>query len=114
MELEIEQNKDVCILHFKGRFLTGLDPEYLRAKSDQIKSCGCAKMLVDLSEVPVMGSTGIGFVVEIYTSAIKREGGRFVMTGATPRVQEVFRITRLDNVIPTAPDVESGIAAMNA
>ncbi len=113
MELEIEQRKDVCILHFKGRFVTGVDPQDLRAKSEQIRNCNCAKVLVDLHEVPAMGSTGIGFVVAIYTSAMKRDGGRFVMTGATPRVHEVFKITRLDHVIPWATDVDSGIASLN-
>lgn len=112
MVIEIELKNDVCILRFKGRFVSGLDPAYLHAKLDEIKSCNCTKVVVDLSDVPAMGSVGIGFVVSIYTSAIKREGGRFVMTGAAPRVQEVFKITRLDGILGSAADLEKGIAAI--
>jgi anti-anti-sigma factor len=113
MELEIEKRNDVCVLHFKGRFVTGTDPEYLHRKSEEIRSMKCSKILADLHEVPSMGSTGIGFVVAIYTSVIKNESGRFVMTGATPRVKEVFDLTRLATVIPSARDLESGIEVLS-
>jgi anti-anti-sigma factor len=112
MLIEIEHEDDVCILHLSGRFASGADPEYLRAKSDEIKSLNCAKVLADLRDVPSMGSTAIGFVVGIYSSVAKNPLGRFVMVGAGPRVREVFDLTRLSGVIPSASDVPSGMAIL--
>jgi anti-anti-sigma factor len=71
MFIKIERQDDVWVLHLSGRFATGAEIEYLRAKSDEIRSLNCAKVLLDLCEVPSMGSTAIGFVVGIYSSVTK-------------------------------------------
>jgi anti-anti-sigma factor len=112
MLIKIERQDDVFVLQLSGRFATGADIEYLRAKSDEIRTFNCAKLLVDLREVPSMGSTAIGFIVGIYSSVTKNPGGRFVMVGAAPRVQEVFDLTRLSEVIPSASDVPAGMALL--
>jgi anti-anti-sigma factor len=112
MLIEIERENDVCILRLSGRFATGADQEYLRVRSDQIRTLNCTKVLIDLHKVVSMGSTAIGFVVGIYSSVLKNPGGRFVMVGAAPRVQDVFDLTRLSGVIPSAPDVPTGLAIL--
>src|SRR5579863_9911717 len=68
MVIELELKDDVCILRNKGRFATGTDAAYLRAKTDEIKKSGRRKVLADFHEVPYIDSTGIGFVVAVYTS----------------------------------------------
>jgi anti-anti-sigma factor len=113
MLIEMERKDDVCIVHLSGRFPSGDDAEYLRAKSDEIRNSNCLKVLADLREVPSMGSAGIGFVVGVYSSVTKNPAGRFVMVGATPRVREVFDLTRLSAVIPSAPDLSSGMAILH-
>lgn len=112
MLIKIEREDDVCILRLSGRFASGDDPEYLREKSDEIRSLDCLKVLADLREVPSMGSAAIGFVVGIYSSVTKNPGGRFVMVGIAPRVKEVFDLTRLSGVIPSATDVPAGMAIL--
>jgi anti-anti-sigma factor len=114
MLIKIERIDDVCILRMSGRFATGADTAYLRAKSDELRSFNCSKVLADVREVPSMGSEAIGFVVGIYSSVTKNPGGRFVMVGAGPRVREVFDLTRLSGVIPGAFDVHSGMAILCA
>jgi anti-sigma B factor antagonist len=113
MLIEIERQDDVCILHLKGRFASGMDPDYLRAKADEFKRQNPKKVLVDLREVPAIGSTGIGFIVGIYTSTVNGDG-RFVLVGSNRRVSEVFNLTRLDTVLPMASDMESGLASLRA
>ena len=112
MLVEIERQDDICILRLKGRFLTGADLENLWAQADEIRRLSCGKVLVDLRDVPSMASTGIGFLVGVYTSVTKNAGGRFVLVGASPRVREVLEITHLSTVIPMAPDVASGEASL--
>ena len=112
MVVEIEGQDDICVLRLKGRFLSGEDLEALRVKVDEIRRSNRGKVLVDLSEVPAMGSTGIGFLVAVYTSVTKNAGGRFVLVGTNPRVREVLEITHLSTVLPMAPDLASGQAAL--
>ena len=112
MVVEIDALDDICVLRLRGRFLSGEAVEELWAKADEIKRSNRGKVLVDLSEVPAMGSTGIGFLVAVYTSVTKNAGGRFVLVGSNPRVREVLEITHLSAVIPMAPDLVSGQAAL--
>ena len=112
MLIELNQIDDVCILRFEGRFNTGFDPEYLRSKGEELKRIECDKVLADFREVPSVGSTGIGFLVAIYSSVTKNPNGRFVIVGAQPRVREVLDLTRLSSILPMAGDMASGMAVL--
>ena len=112
MFIEVNQNDGVCFLRCEGRLVAGTDPEYLRAKRDEIKRLNCKKVLADFSEVSDVGSEGIGFIVGVYTSTWD-SGGRFILVGLRPRVREVFDITRVSKVIPLAADVSSGLAMLH-
>lgn len=114
MHIDFDYQDDVCILRTKGRFATGLDADYLRDKTDEIKKSGRRKVLADFSEVPYIDSTGIGFLVGVYTSVTNTLGGRFVITGPNPRVREVLDLMRLSSVIPITADEASGLAFLNA
>jgi anti-anti-sigma factor len=108
--IDIEKKDDVCLLRFRGNFHTGEDPDYLRAKMEEIKTVNCPKVLADFEDVPLVGSTGISFLVELY----RNSGGRFVLVKTQRRVREVLDITRLSTVFSQAADVESGLAALSS
>jgi anti-anti-sigma factor len=112
--IEIERQGDVCILRCRGSLLAGLDADYVNAKIEDIKQLNCSRVLADFQAVPSIGSTGIAFIVGVYTSIVRISGGRFVVTGAGPMVQRVLEITRLNTVIPLAADLGSGLAVLRA
>lgn len=114
MLIEVERQDDVCMLRFEGRFVTGTDPYYLHAKIEELKSQACTKVLADLRELVLIGSTGIGFLVRVYSTVTKTGHGRFVVVGANPRVLEVFDLTHLKKVIDIVPDLASGLALLRA
>jgi anti-anti-sigma factor len=110
MLIEVRRKDEICLVRCQGRLVTG-DHEYLRAKRDEIKGANCKKVLADFSEVPDIGSAGIGFIVGVYTST-KNSGGRFVLVGIRPRVREVLDITRVSAIIPLAADIASGLVTL--
>ena len=110
MSFEIERRDDVCLLRIGGRLASDPDANYLRMKAQEIKSRGCRKLIADIRELDSIGSSGIGFFVELYTSATKDTAGRFVLVGASMRVLEVLTITRLNTIIPMAEDLAAGLA----
>lgn len=113
MLIEVRQKDEICLLHCEGRFVAGINPEYLRAKRDEIKGLNCKKVLADFREVSEIGSAGIGFIVGVYTSVTKNTGGRFVLVGLQPRVREVLDLTRVSTIIPSAADMPAGLAALS-
>jgi anti-anti-sigma factor len=114
MLIELEFKDDICILRPKGRFATGADADYLRAKTEEIKKSGCLKVLADFRDVPYIDSTGIGFLVAVYTSVTNSMGGRFVLVGPNPRVREVLELMRLSKVFSTTADEASGLAFLRS
>ena len=110
MLIEVRQEDEICLVRCEGRLVTG-DHGYLFAKRDEIKGANCKKVLADFSEVPDIGSAGIGFIVGVYTST-KTSGGRFVLVGLRPRVREMLDITRVSTIIPMAEDVASGLVTL--
>jgi anti-sigma B factor antagonist len=113
MLIEFEYRDDVCILRPRGRFVTGLDAAYLRSKTEELRNSGCRKVLADFRDVPYVDSTGIGFLVGVYTT-VTNAGGRFVIVGPQRRVREVLDLTRLSSVMPIAANEAAGLKFLRA
>jgi len=110
MVIQVKQEDEVCFLRCTGRFVAGIDPEYLRVKRDEIKQLNCKKVLADFSQVSQVGSVGIGFIVRV--TSPRNLGGRFILVGPEPHVREVFDVTHVSTVIPLGADISSGLAAL--
>ena len=114
MLVDFENQGDVCVLRLHGRFATGQDSAYLRGKTEEIKSSGCSKVLADFSQVDYIDSTGIGFLIGIYTSVKKSPMGQFALSNPNRRVREVLELTRLAQVIQIYPNEAAALAALES
>jgi anti-sigma B factor antagonist len=108
LRIEMEYREGVGVLRFEGRMAAGLDTAYIQQQTEVAKSGDSPGLVVDLTEVPAIGSTGIGVLVSLYTSA-KNRGRRFVLAAPQKRVREVLEFTRVATIIPMAADVESAV-----
>jgi anti-sigma B factor antagonist len=82
-----------------------LDTELTRLVSD-----GKADLVVDLSRVDFLDSTGLSVIVKALARVREAEGSIAVVVTAE-RVAKVFRITGLDSLIPLHASVEAAVAA---
>jgi len=64
------------------------------------------RVLIDLSNVDFIDSTGLGVLV--YLLKLMGEGGRVVVTGAKPVVRRLFEVTKLDTVFLLFDDEATG------
>jgi len=67
-------------------------------------------MILDLSGVPYLDSSGLGSLVSACTSCTKA-GRRIALTGVTKRVRKVFEITKMEQVFLTFPTLSDAIEA---
>ena len=65
--------------------------------------------ILDLSGVPYMDSAGMGAIINHYTHCINK-GGKLIVAGVNTRVLELFKMTRVDTVIPITASVEEAEA----
>ena len=61
--------------------------------------------ILHLTEVPYMDSAGLGMIVRHYVRCQGR-GVRIIAAGVSPRVLELFKLTKMDAVLATTATVE--------
>jgi anti-sigma B factor antagonist len=68
------------------------------------------RLVVDLSRVPYIDSSGIAVLIGAMQS-LEHEGGIFLLAGAQDGVRMILESARLDQYFRLFPDVESAAAA---
>ena len=63
------------------------------------------KNILDLTGCTFMDSSGLGMIATHHVRCQKK-GVKLIAAAMTPRVQQVFKITRMDTAIPIAATVE--------
>lgn len=62
-------------------------------------------LILDLSGVPYMDSAGMGAIVNYFVSC-QRHGGKLIVAGVCDRVMELFRMTKVENLLTLVPTVD--------
>ena len=81
----------------------------LDAELTSIVGSGKAAIVVDLSGVEFLDSTGLGVLVKALKHA-KEAGGSLAVVATSDRITKVFRITGLDSAIPLHDSVDSAVS----
>jgi anti-sigma B factor antagonist len=71
----------------------------------------CDTTILDMSGVPYMDSAGLGVLVNSHVSH-QQHGRRLILAGVNERVQELFRLTKVDTVLELVPDLEAAYRAL--
>ena len=61
--------------------------------------------VIDLTEVPYMDSAGMGLVMNHYVRC-QTKGTRLIVAGANSRVMDLFKVTKVDTVLPLVGTIE--------
>lgn len=69
------------------------------------------KVLVDLGEVPLVDSSGVGVLVTAHRQA-EAAGATFAIAGAVGPVGRVFEMTRTNKLLSIHGSVDDGIASL--
>ncbi|MDM7255884.1 MAG: STAS domain-containing protein [Paracoccus sp. (in: a-proteobacteria)] len=69
----------------------------------EVVASGGSVILLDLSMVDFMDSSGLGAVIAARKAL--PEGRRIEIAGLTPNVQRVFKLTRMDSIFTIHPDL---------
>jgi len=96
----------------KGVFLLSLDGDLDMSTSPQVRNAllplfreSPSHIIVDLSGVPYIDSSGIATFVEGLQFS-RKNNVRFTLAGATPTVESIFDLAYLKGVFEMVPDVD--------
>jgi len=70
-------------------------------------------IVLNLSALAYLDSSGIGELARIYVAVVK-QGGAMKVIGLTPKVEEVLKITHLSQVFQEFPDEQSALLSFTA
>ena len=99
LQVAVRQSGDVQIVDLQGRVTIGKGNDVLSTTLRTAMEGGCKKLLVNLTGVDQVDSSGISTMVRAFVT-LSRSGGAMKLMGATGRVHDVLEVTRLLNSIP--------------
>ena len=108
MEHQIKEERGKQIVELRGEIDLESSP---KARQVLLKAIDQGKpILVELSGVPYMDSSGIASLVEAYQKA-KKKGAEFALVNVNPSVLRVLNLARLDKVFTFYESLESAFNA---
>jgi anti-sigma B factor antagonist len=104
--LQVER-LDRGVLSLRGPLTMENVPPFLNA----VRREDAPTVILDLSGVPYLDSSGLGCLVSACTSCAKA-GRRVALTGVNQRVRKVFEITKTDRVLLVFPTLADALEAL--
>lgn len=80
----------------------------LRQELKKVQGSRPQRLIVDLTQVPYMDSSGVATLVEAMKTA-NQNRTRLVLCGMQPKVRSIFEIARLDTVFAIAVDANQAL-----
>jgi len=109
MSLEIQESsrEGITILALKGRLTVG-EAGSVREAVQALAAAGKTKVVLDLSNVDYIDSTGLGALVICYTS-LKRLDGAIKLVNPNKRNLELLLLTKLHTIFEVFTEVQDAI-----
>jgi anti-sigma B factor antagonist len=109
MALDIQESvrEGVAVVTLKGRLTVG-ESEGLREKVNQLVAAGRFQVVMDLSALDYIDSTGLGNLVIYYTS-LKKHGGALKLVNLNKRNVELLLLTKLHTVFEVFTEVQDAV-----
>jgi len=101
---------DVVVLEV----IPGMTPEHedVERLCKTLSGCGSTpRVIVDLSDIELVGSAFVARLIAM-NKRIRAAGGRLILCGLCPFVQDTFHGSRLDRVFEVAEDEEAALARL--
>lgn len=109
--INIEKKDNTEIITFTVDKINALITEDLRTEISKSFDNANAKVIINLSGVNYIDSSGFGSFLAIYKAA-RNNYGTMKFANPEPAVMEVFRTLRLDTVFEIYDDMESCLQSM--
>ncbi|MFI5092660.1 MAG: STAS domain-containing protein [Candidatus Acidiferrum sp.] len=108
----IRHSPQASLIDLRGR-LTFFEVGVLRENVSRLLAEGRKHIVLNLSGLEYLDSSGIGELARIYVMVLK-SGGEMKVVGLTRNVEEVLKITHLYQVFPEFPDEETALQSFPA
>jgi anti-sigma B factor antagonist len=110
VDIEISDIGAVKLLKLTGRLTLGDAVDKLRASMDDLLNSGATHFVMDLSDVAMIDSSGIGLIVR-YMTAAKQKGGALKLLNPTKFALQTLKMIGLLNRFEVFQDQGEAVAS---
>ena len=105
--------RGISVLRPIGRLTLGEPTATFRSTIREWLESGKKKLILDMSEVYFIDSSGLGELVTAHTTAVKH-GGALKLLKLTQRVQDLVQLTKVYRVLEVFSDEETAVDSFSA
>jgi len=110
LEIEVRSQADVKVIKLRGRLNLGDSVDRMRDTFEDLMNAGQIRLVIDLGEVSMIDSSGIGLLVRYLTAAKQRAGSVKLLNPSKFAVQ-TLRMTGLLKLFETFDDQEQAVSS---
>jgi len=110
MHFNIKEYGDVTVISVKGNLMGGPETVAVHEKVKELIDNNIKKIVIDLSKVKWMNSSGLGTMMGCLTS-LKNAEGELKLSGVAEKVKSLFMMTKLITIFDTYDTVEEAVSA---
>jgi anti-anti-sigma factor len=110
MEIDVRDRDQVKVITLRGKLALGAAVDDLRQVLDDLLANGSTNLLLDLAEVPMLDSSGIGLLMRILTSA-KKAGGAFKLLNPSKFSRQTLKLVGILPLFEVYEDTAQALAS---
>ena len=103
--------REVTVLSPEGHLMGGELTEKLYSRVRDLVLEGFSLVVIDLSQVPWINSSGIGTLMGCRSECLARDG-QFLLAGANIRIEELLKSLKLDTILFCHSNMEEAVVMM--
>ena len=112
MKIKYTERYEAVVIELKGNVMGGDDTKDFNELLHKLIDEGKKHVVVDLSDVKFMNSSGIGMLISGLTTMKKAEG-TMKLAGATDKIESLLVITKLITIFESFDDVDKAIGSFS-
>ena len=102
--------QNTAILHAQGKII-GTIADQLQDEIEQQLQNGNNKLILDLTDVPLLDSTALGVIILAF-QVVQRSGGKLVLLNPQKAVSSILEVTRLKSILEVYETEEAAYDAV--
>jgi anti-sigma B factor antagonist len=108
VKLSVRKTDSVAILDVSGKLMGGPDADVFKETIRNLLDEGYKSVVVNMSQVPFINSTGLGILISAYTT-LRKEDGVLKLANVTERIDSLLMITKLGTIFETYSSEEKAV-----
>lgn len=112
MDINVRKRSQVELIQLKGALKLGQAVDGLRKTIEELMGSGDTRLVLNLAEVPMVDSSGIGLLVRFLASA-KQRGGNLKLVSPSKFTVQTLRLVGVLNLFEVFDNDDAAVASFS-